>query len=126
MQNSSGAACELAVSNEEKELGVKITEDLKHRAQSKMAASKANRVLGTLEKTFKCRSLELWKTLYVTYVRPHIEFATQTWSPYHQEDIEILERFQLRDSKVISGFSKLSYEESLPRVFHQQSLSTME
>ena len=81
MENNSGEACELAVSHEEKDLGVKITEDLKPHAQCKLAASKANRALGTLEKTFKCRSPELWKTLYVAYVRPHFELAVQTWSP---------------------------------------------
>ena len=59
IENNSGEACELAVSHEEKDLGVKITEDLKHHAQFKLAASKANRALGSLKKNYKCRSLEL-------------------------------------------------------------------
>ena len=77
MENNSGEAFELAVSHGEKDLGVKITEDLKPHAKCKLAASKAKRAQGTLEKTFKCRSPELWKTIYFTYVRPHLEFAVK-------------------------------------------------
>ena len=56
-ENNSDEACELAVSHEEKDIGVKITEDLNLHAQCKLAASNraANRALGTSEKTFKCR-----------------------------------------------------------------------
>ena len=45
MENNSGESFELAVSHEEKDLEVKITEYIKPHAQCKFAASKANRAL---------------------------------------------------------------------------------
>ena len=43
---------------------------------------KANRMLGMLKKTFESRDPKLWKELYVSLVRPHLEYAVQAWNPH--------------------------------------------
>jgi len=97
----------------EKDMGVYIRSDLKWEDQVRHAASKANKILGMLQKTFVCRENELWKKLYVSLVRPHLEYAAQVWNPYYEKDIEIIEKVQRRATKIPTEFRHLEYEERL-------------
>ena len=63
----------------EKDQGVFISDKLD---QVRHAASKANKVLGMLLKTFVSRESDLWKKLYISLVRPHLEYAVQAWCSY--------------------------------------------
>ena len=113
MDDSSGVTCELQETVLERDLGVMISNDLKWRSQVEAAATKANRVFGIFKRVFQCRSPRLWQTLYKTYIRPHLEFAIQAWSPYLEKDIETLEKVQRRVTKHIHGLSNLEYDERL-------------
>ncbi|MBY0581224.1 MAG: hypothetical protein K2P53_06055 [Rickettsiales bacterium] len=97
----------------ERDLGVLISDNLKVKAQVEAAASAGNRMLGRLKKTFRCRSLQLWKKMYQIYVRPHLEFSIQSWSPYLKSDIALLERVQKRATKTISSIKHFKYEKRL-------------
>ena len=78
-----------------------------------MIASKANRVLGMLAKTFTSRDTDLWKMLYISLVRPHLEFASSIWNPHLKRDIQTLENVQRRASKIPSELKALPYEKRL-------------
>ena len=93
----------------ERDLGILISNDLKFTAQSNKAAATANRTLGLLKKTFRFRGVEMWKKLYTTYVRPHLEFAVPVWNPYLKGDIEALERIQHRATKIAHDLRGLDY-----------------
>jgi hypothetical protein len=67
----------------------------------------ANRVLGRLKKAFRSRSLNLWRVLYLAYIRPHLEFAVQAWSPHLRRYIKSLEQIQSRATKTISTIKHL-------------------
>lgn len=43
---------------------------------------------------------ELWRRLYTTYIRLHLEFAVAAWNPCHKGDIVRLEAVQRRASKI--------------------------
>ena len=45
-----------------------------------------------------------------------MEYCIQAWSPYLKKDIECLKKVQRRATKMIYGFSKLTYEERLGRL----------
>ena len=79
MANIDGTRRTLEATKVERDLGVLLSDDLKVRAQVVAAACKANRTLGRLKKAFRSRSLNLWRMLYVTYIRPKLEFAVQAW-----------------------------------------------
>ena len=49
---------------EERDLGVKITDDLKATAQCAYACSRTNRVLGMIRRTMVYRSLDVLTKLY--------------------------------------------------------------
>ena len=60
--------------------------------------------------------------LYVTNIRPKLEFAVQAWSPHLKTDIAILEQVQHRATKTISSIKHFSYEERLRKL----GLTTLE
>ena len=88
-----------------RDLGIIITSDLKWHDQVCSASSRASRMLGILKNTFVSRDANLWKSLYTTYIRPHLEFAVAAWNPYLKNDIETLERVQHRSTKTPSKFN---------------------
>ena len=47
------------------------------------------------------------------YVRPHLEYCVQLWSPYLVRDIDNLEQVQRCTTKLVSEFTKLTYESRL-------------
>jgi hypothetical protein len=97
----------------ERDLGVIISDNLKVKAQVEAAAFAGNRMLGRLKKTFRCRSLKLWKKMYQIYVRPHLKFSVQSWSPHLKSDIALLERVQKRATKTISSIKHFYYKKRL-------------
>jgi len=55
----------------------------------------------------------MWKKLYRTYVRPHLEYAIPVWNPYSTGDIMILEKIQHRATKIAHSMKGLSYNKRL-------------
>ena len=55
----------------------------------------------------------LWKDLYVSLVRPHLEYAVQAWNLFLEGDVKKIEKVQERATKIPYGFDKLEYKERL-------------
>ena len=79
------------------------------------AAKKANGILGQLLRAFTYRDKVTFRGLFLQYVRPILEYAVQSWSPWLQQDIDMLENVQMRAVKAISGL-KGTYEEKLAQL----------
>ena len=60
------------------------------------------------------------KTL--TFIRRHLEYCIQAWSPYLRGEIEELEKFQRRATKIVPAFEDLPYGERLEKL----GLTTLE
>ena len=56
------------------------------------------------------------RTLYVTYVRPQLEYGAVIWNPYNKEDINRLERVQARATKLVHQLRHLDYETRLAQL----------
>ena len=102
---------ELQVVEEEKDIGILVHKSLKPTKQCKKAADMAGAVLRQITKNFHYRDKNIFKRLYVQYVRPHMEFASPVWSPWQEQDIQTLEKIQKRAVGMISGLGGESYEE---------------
>ena len=59
--------------------------------------------------------------LYKTYVRPHLEYAVQAWSPWTLGDREVLEAIQRRAVKAVSNLMGRTYEKRLQEL-HMDTL----
>ena len=104
---------ELEICNEEKDLGVIITNDLKPSKQCIVVEKKAQKILGYIKRQFTSRKEETILTLYNALVRPHLEYAVQFWSPSLRKDIERLEKVQARATKLVPSIRHISYERRL-------------
>jgi hypothetical protein len=98
---------------EEKDLGVIVADTLKPAAQCAKAAKTALGVLGQITRAFRYRDRRTFVQLYKQYVRPHLDFAIQAWSPWQQADINVLERVQQRAVGMVSGLRSRDYVERL-------------
>jgi len=90
-------------SPEEKDLGDEGLVDEKLHVNHKcvLAAQKANCTLGCTKRSVASRLREVILPLYSALVRPHLESCIQLWSPQHRKDIDLLEQFQRRATKMI-------------------------
>ena len=99
-----------------RDLGVQVSSDLRPRKQCIIARNKANRTLGFIRRSVTNRSPEVILKLYLSLVRPHLDYAAQFWSPYYRKDIESLEAVQRRMTKMVEGMRNIPYKERLKRL----------
>ena len=76
-------------------------------------SKKANCVLGMIKRNIKCKNAAIIMRLYKSLVRPRLEYCIQARSPYHKKDIEVLERVQKRNTKMVYGCGNLNYKARL-------------
>jgi hypothetical protein len=86
------------------------------------AAKTAQTVLGQITRAFQYRDKKVFMQLYKQYVRPHLEFAVQAWSPCQQADKDTLEKVQKRAVGMVSGLRSHDYEGRL----RELGLTTLE
>ncbi|CAH8868563.1 unnamed protein product [Trichobilharzia szidati] len=106
----------LPVVTEYKDLGVVVQHDLKTATNCRAAATKGFRILWVISKAFANFDADIFRILYSTYIRPHLEYGIQAASLCFKYEIDLLERVQRVGTKLIKGFSTLSYEERLSRL----------
>ena len=104
---------ELTTTSSERDIGVKVSNNLKPSKQCQEAAARANSVLGQITRAFHYRDKKTFLSLYIQYVRPHLEFAVPAWSPWSTADVQTLEKVQQRAIKMISGLQGKTYEQRL-------------
>ena len=78
-----------------KYLGLLISSDLSWSGHIHSVCSKARKILGLLYRRFyKFSDQATLLQLYLSLVRPHLEYAATVWDPHLQRDIQLLERTQ--------------------------------
>ena len=97
---------ESVVYKEERDLGVTITADLKSSNQYIKSAATARRVIGMVKRNFRHLDIDDFILIYETYIRPHLEFCIQAWSPHFVKDIEVLERVKKAATNVVPQLRK--------------------
>ena len=103
---------------EERDLGVRITNDLKASAHVHCAyvCSRANIVLGMIRRTMVYKSPDVLTRLHKSLVRPHLEYCVSAWLPHYVKNRERLERVQHRFTRMVPGLKGLEYGGRLERL----------
>ena len=104
---------ELESTNSEKDVGVRVDNNLKFHFQSAYATKKANQMLGVIKKTYKARDAFTIPTLYKSLVRPHLEYGNVIWGPHYAGDKKMIESVQRRATKMVSGLHDTPYQKRL-------------
>ena len=78
-------------------------------------------MLFLIKNCFKHLDQEMFKLLYKSIVRPHLEYASNVWNPVYKEDIIRLESVQRKATKLIPELSELPYADR-PRALELPSL----
>ena len=100
----------------ERDLGLIVSSDLKWATQVEKATKAAKAIIAQIKNSFRYFDAELVRLLYVSLVRPHLEFAVPVWNPYMKKDIEKLENIQHRATRLPPKLRKKGYEYRLEKL----------
>ena len=82
---------QLKSTEQQRDLGITITRDLKWQKQTEKSCKTADRVQGFIARNFNYKITELMLPLYKSIVRPHLKYAVQFWSPHLRRGIDKIE-----------------------------------
>jgi len=100
---------ELESMHQERDLGVIVTSDLKSSSQCLKSAATARKVIAMVRRTLRNLDIADFRLIYKTYIRPHMEFCIQAWSPNFVKDIDVLERVQKAATNLVPMLRKYNY-----------------
>ena len=72
--------------------------------------------MGLNMRSFNFLEYGMFRILYTTFVRPHIEYAQSVWSPHLAKYVNILENVQVRATKLVDGMKGLDYADRLRKL----------
>ena len=106
----------LSVVQSEKDLGVWISDTLNWNIHTDNIVAKAQKMLGLLYRTLRdIDGYTVKRLLYLTWVRPTVEYASPVWSPYIKRNINKIEQVQHRASRLILGH-EVDYKSRLEKL----------
>jgi len=96
-----------------KDLGITIDKHLKFHQHCSQTISKANRMLGIIAKSFEFLNEEMFLKIYITMVRPILEYGNLIWGPHFKLDQIAIEKVQRRATRLLKPLLNLTYQERL-------------
>ena len=98
---------------EEKDLGVYVDADLSFEEHIATKVKKANQIMRLIRRSFTYLDKESFTKLYTALVRPHLEYAQSVWSPHLKKYQDLMEKVQMRATKLVDHMGALDYSERL-------------
>ena len=99
-----------------RDLGVLVDSTLKFHLHIHEICCKANGVANNILRGTLCRSPSFMYQIFVTHVRPIIDFSSVVWNTGYLGDLRMLESVQRKWTKKVEGFADLPYSERLSRL----------
>lgn len=100
----------------EKDLGITIDSELTFEDHIMNQIKKANSIVGLIKRSFEYLTPQLFKQLFTSFVRPHLEYGQVIWSPKLRKHANIIENVQRRATKIVPACINLSYEARLEQI----------
>jgi len=95
------------------DLGIVVDHQLKFYQHTASVASKANRILGIISKSFECLDIDSLPRLYKALVHPVIKNANSICGPFYIGDQRMLEKLKNVLLQLIPSLWDLPYSERL-------------
>ena len=92
-----------------KDLGIIFDNNLKFHEHTIEVTAKANRLLGLIKKSFDYLEPDMLVKLFVTMVRPTLEYSNSVWGPSFILDQRKLEKVQRRATRLIPTIADMQY-----------------
>ena len=92
-----------------RDLGVVVDSSLKFHLHINEVCRKANGIANSILRGTICRSPEFMVQVFITHIRPIIDFASVVWNTGYVGDLQMLESIQRRWTKKIAGFADHPY-----------------
>ena len=108
--------CIISKVDSEKDLGVIIDKNLNFREHITSKINIANRNVGIIFRTFTYLDPEMFRNLYKSLVRPHLEYGAVIWFPMYKKNRIAIENVQRRATKLVKSCKELSYSDRLKRL----------
>ena len=100
----------------EKDLGVLVTPNMSPEKHIASIVRSTYGLLANIRVAFKPLDSEIFRPIYVTYVRPKLEYAAQFWNPHLKKHEHTIERVQRHATKLVPELRDLSYEDRLDKL----------
>ena len=104
---------QISLATEHKDLGVLVDNRLKYHAHILSTTCKAAGIANNIIRLTLCRSPAFMTFIWVTYIRPILEFGSTLWNTGYITCLRLLENVQRRWTKNVQGLESLSYNERL-------------
>ncbi len=96
-----------------RDLGILMSPTCSFETQIEKVAKNCSQLVGWILRTFSARDKLTMLTLFKSIVLPRLEYGSQLWSPYLNNQIHNLEKVQRRFTKYIGSMYDLSYQDRL-------------
>ena len=108
-----------------KDLGIYITQDLKWEYHINHLFKVGSQISYQIKRSFKTKNIWTLLKLYLTYIRPKLEYNSPVWSPYLKKDIIKLESIQRSFTKFICLRCSIPFSSYQDRLY-KLNLKTLE
>ena len=106
----------LRESSLERDLGMLVSSDFRMTDESRRKSIAASKLMWAIRRSFVCLTPEMFRILFISHVRPILEYGQPAFQPTTQGECIWLENVQRRGTKAIAGFYNISYEDRLKRL----------
>ena len=96
-----------------RDLGVIIDVKLKFHDHVTTVVGRVGGLMGNLLRSTVCRSREFMLTLFVSHIRPMIDYCSSVWNVGYLGDMRKLESLQRKWTREIQGMDEMQYEDRL-------------
>ena len=107
---------EIRLVKSHRDLGVTVDSSLKFHIHISCIVNKASALINQLLRSTVCRSYDFMVTLFVSHIRPIMDYCSTVWNLGYMGDIRRLESVQRRWTKEVVGLSGMSYHSRLVRL----------
>ena len=98
------------------DLGVRVDTTLRFHEHVREVANKASGLASNLLRSTCNRDPDFMRQLFISHVRPILEYCSCLWNTGYRGDLRLLESVQRSWTKKIYGFEELPYSERLSRL----------